>query len=204
MIGYGRRGAGRHLGLAVPALAQGVLPDGPAAARASSSYAASQLTTIEINGSFYSLQRPDSFRPGTRRRPDDFVFAVKGGRFVTHMKKLRDVEIPLANFFASGVLALGEQARAGALAAAAEPRLRRRAAGGVLRPAAPLDRRGRLAGPRHDERMTGRALTTADADRPLRHALEVRHSSFVTPAFTDAAARAHDRRRRRRHRRPGR
>ena len=50
--------------------------------------------------------------------PADVVLAVKGGRFITHMKALRDVETPLANFFASGVLALGAAARAGALAAA--------------------------------------------------------------------------------------
>ena len=69
-------------------------------------YAASQLTSIEINGSFYSLQRPSSYAKWRAEVPDDFVFAVKGGRFITHMKRLRDVEAPLANFFASGVLAL--------------------------------------------------------------------------------------------------
>src|SRR5690242_14532077 len=73
-------------------------------------YAATHLTSIEVNGSFYSLQRPSSYAAwraeATAVRPD-FVFAVKGGRFVTHMKRLRDVEVPLANFFASGVLALG-------------------------------------------------------------------------------------------------
>src|SRR3954452_8539724 len=69
-------------------------------------YAASQLTSIEINGSFYSLQRTSSYAKWRSQVPDDFVFAVKGGRFVTHMKRLRDVEAPLANFFASGVLAL--------------------------------------------------------------------------------------------------
>jgi uncharacterized protein YecE (DUF72 family) len=70
-------------------------------------YAASRFRSVEINGSFYSLQRPESYRAWRERTPDDFVFAVKGGRFITHMKKLADVETPLANFFASGVLALG-------------------------------------------------------------------------------------------------
>lgn len=46
-------------------------------------------------------------RAHLRGRPDDFVFAVKGGRYITHLKQLHDVETPLANFFASGVLALG-------------------------------------------------------------------------------------------------
>jgi uncharacterized protein YecE (DUF72 family) len=70
-------------------------------------YAAQRLTSIEINGSFYSLQRPTSYAAWRAATPEDFVFAVKGGRFISHLKRLVDVETPLANFFASGVLALG-------------------------------------------------------------------------------------------------
>src|ERR687889_14298 len=70
-------------------------------------YAGRRLTSIEINGSFYSLQRPTSYRSWREQTPDDFVFSVKGGRFITHLKRLVDVEVPLANFFASGLLALG-------------------------------------------------------------------------------------------------
>lgn len=70
-------------------------------------YAAERLDSVEINGSFYSLQRPTSYRSWRAQVPDDFCFAVKGGRYVTHLKRLRDVEAPLANFFASGVLELG-------------------------------------------------------------------------------------------------
>ena len=70
-------------------------------------YAAERMDTIEINGSFYSLQRPSSYAAWRAAVPDGFVFAVKGGRFITHMKRLEGVETPLANFFASGVLALG-------------------------------------------------------------------------------------------------
>src|SRR5215213_10549357 len=69
-------------------------------------YAAERMTSIEINGSFYSLKRPSSYVAWRDRTPDDFVFAVKGPRFITHMKKLSDIETPLANFFASGVLAM--------------------------------------------------------------------------------------------------
>src|SRR5579875_2972064 len=72
-------------------------------------YISSQLNTVEINGTFYSLQRPESFQRWYAETPDDFTFAVKGARFVTHMKKLAGVETPLANFFASGVLALKEK-----------------------------------------------------------------------------------------------
>src|SRR3954471_6847505 len=65
-------------------------------------YASRQLNFDEINGTFYSLQRPSSFRDWYEATPGDFLFAVKGPRFITHMKKLKDVETPLANFFASG------------------------------------------------------------------------------------------------------
>ena len=72
-------------------------------------YASEQLNSIEINGSFYSLQLPSSYQAWYAATPDDFVFSVKGGRFITHMKKLKEVRTPLANFFASGVLALKEK-----------------------------------------------------------------------------------------------
>src|SRR3954462_14982412 len=64
-------------------------------------YASRQLNTIEINGSVYSLQRPSSYQSWYDETPEDFVFSVKGGRFITHMKRLKDVRAPVANFFAS-------------------------------------------------------------------------------------------------------
>jgi hypothetical protein len=67
------------------------------------------VSSIEINGSFYSLQRPESYRVWYDATPDGFVFSIKGSRFITHMKRLKDVETPLANFFASGVLRLAEK-----------------------------------------------------------------------------------------------
>ena len=70
-------------------------------------YAAARLDSIEINGSFYSLQRPSSYRRWAAETADDFVFAVKGGRYITHILRLRNARTALANFFASGVLALG-------------------------------------------------------------------------------------------------
>ncbi|NKR04636.1 DUF72 domain-containing protein, partial len=72
-------------------------------------YAAERMSSIEVNGSFYSLQRPTSYAAWHDATPDDFVFAVKGGRFIPHMKRLRDVETPLANFLASGVRALRDK-----------------------------------------------------------------------------------------------
>jgi uncharacterized protein YecE (DUF72 family) len=146
-------------------------------------YLSRQVNSVEINGSFYSLQRPSSYESWRDQTPDDFVFAVKGGRFITHMKRLRDVDAPLANFFGSGVLALG--GKLGPVLWQLPPTL----AFDAELLAAFFDRLPRtttaaaeLAG-RHDERLAGRAWTTTDADRPVRHALEVRHASFTDPAF---------------------
>lgn len=72
-------------------------------------YASRRMNSVEINGSFYSLQQPPSYRRWYEETPAGFVFAVKGSRFITHMKKLMEAEVPLANFFASGVLRLGEK-----------------------------------------------------------------------------------------------
>jgi uncharacterized protein YecE (DUF72 family) len=154
-------------------------------------YLSRQVSSIEINGSFYSLQRPESYRAWAAETPEDFVFAVKGGRFITHLKQLRDVETPLANFFASGVLALG--GKLGPLLWQLPPRMRFDAA--RLEAFLDLLPRSTVAAARlaagHDERLDGRALTETDADRPLRHALEVRHESFRDPALP-ALLRAHD------------
>ncbi len=144
-------------------------------------YAASQLTSIEINGSFYSLQRPSSYAKWRAEVPEDFVFAVKGGRFITHLKRLQDVEAPLANFFASGVLALDQ---------ALGPILWQLPATfvhdeQVLRDFLELLPRttteaARLA-IRHDDRLTGDRLWSGEvAERPLHHALEPRHLSFAS------------------------
>ncbi len=142
-------------------------------------YAAELMGSIEINGSFYSLQRPSSYARWQEETPEGFVFAVKGGRFITHMKKLAGVENALANFFASGVLALGP--KLGPVLWQLPPNLgfHPQRLGDffdllprTLRGAAELARH-------HDEKVPeSRALTTTDTDRPLRHALEVRHPSF--------------------------
>jgi uncharacterized protein YecE (DUF72 family) len=154
-------------------------------------YASQRLNSIEINGSFYSLQRPESYQQWRAQTPEDFVFAVKGGRFITHMKKLAGVETAVANFFASGVLALGE--KLGPVLWQLPPNLgydeERLAAFFDLLPRT-TQQAARLA-EGHDQRLENRSWTTTDADRPLRHALEVRHSSFETPAFVELLRR-HD------------
>src|SRR6478752_4040846 len=72
-------------------------------------YASREMNSIGINGTFYSLQRPASFQKWHDQTPDDFVFSVKGGMYLTHRKRLVDIRQPLANFFASGVLLLGKK-----------------------------------------------------------------------------------------------
>ena len=148
-------------------------------------YASRRLSTIEINGSFYSLQHKDSWAKWYASTPPGFVFSVKGPRFVTHMKKLRDVEMPLANFFASGVLALAD--KLGPVLWQLPPNLGFHpdvlAAFIDLLPRT-TDAAAELA-QRHDERLDGRDLTTAPVSRPIRHAIEVRHHTFADPAFVD-------------------
>jgi uncharacterized protein YecE (DUF72 family) len=148
-------------------------------------FASRAVRTIELNGSFYSLQTPASYRAWREDTPNDFVFAVKGGRFITHNKKLRDVRGPLANFLASGVLALRE--KLGPFLWQLPPQLRfdeRRLADFFALLPRTTSEAARLAR-RHDQRLKTRAWTRVDEDRPLRHALEVRHASFVTGRFIE-------------------
>ncbi len=154
-------------------------------------YASRRMRTIEINGSFYSLQRPESYARWAAETPEDFLFAVKGPRFVTHMKKLAGVEAPLANFFASGVLALG--GKLGPVLWQLPPTLGldpERLARFFAQLPRTTGAAAELAA-RHDERMEGRALLSTPVDRPLRHALEVRHASFGTAGFVELL-REHD------------
>jgi uncharacterized protein YecE (DUF72 family) len=149
-------------------------------------YAAERFATIELNGSFYSLQRPEFYAQWYRDVPRGFVFAIKGSRFITHMLKLRSVKTPLANFYASGLFELGE--KLGPFLWQLPPQLKydrdRLAAFFDLLPrtcgaAAALARK-------HDERVTGRArLSPADPRQKLRHAIEIRHPSFVQDEFVD-------------------
>jgi uncharacterized protein YecE (DUF72 family) len=146
-------------------------------------YASRQLNSIEINGTFYSLQRPDSFQAWYDATPDDFVFSVKGSRFLTHMKKLKDVETPLANFFASGLLKLKE--KLGPILWQFPPSFafneERFAEFFELLPKTTTDA-AKLAR-KHDARLNGRSWTKADADRPIRYAVEIRHDSFKDERF---------------------
>ena len=153
------------------------------AQRSELSFASRALRTIEINGSFYSLQRPASYAAWHDATPDDFVFAVKGPRYITHMLKLNDVGAPLANFMASGVLGL--RAKLGPVLWQFPPQLGFDAARfESFFKLLPKDTATAQAIARHhDARMEGRSDWTIDRKRPMRHAVEIRHPSFVDPAF---------------------
>jgi uncharacterized protein YecE (DUF72 family) len=145
-------------------------------------YLASRLPTVEVNGTFYSLTRPEACEAWRAAVPPAFVFAIKGSRYITHMLKLRNFEPPLANFFASGILRLGAQL--GPLLWQLPPQLpfdrerARRFLGELPRDLRAAERWAR----RHDQRTMGRAALRAPdgGDGPLRHALEIRHASWLS------------------------
>jgi uncharacterized protein YecE (DUF72 family) len=139
--------------------------------------------TVEVNGTFYGSQRPKSFAKWSQAVPDDFVFAIKGPRYITHTRRLKDVEKPLANFFATGVLKLG--AKLGPILWQFPPNFKFDAElmGNFLdllpknaRAAAKLARR-------HEKGFGSAAAFRVSENHVIRHAIEIRHPSFVTPEF---------------------
>jgi uncharacterized protein YecE (DUF72 family) len=148
-------------------------------------YASRIFPTLEINGSFYSLQRPEYYRQWHDETPADFVFALKGSRFITHMKKLREVATPLANYFASGIFNLRGKLGPILWQFPANFRYERERMAQFF-DLLPDDTHAalRLARKR-DARMKGRARLAIDAHRPLQHAVEIRHESFLEASFLD-------------------
>jgi len=146
-------------------------------------YASRAFPSIEINGTFYSLQRPSSFERWMNETPDDFVFSIKGSRFITHIRRLRDIEAPLANFFASGLLSLGK--KLGPIlwqfppSFKFEPEL---IESFFARLPVDTDHAVSLGG-LHEKWMNGRTFLKPPTKARLRHAMEIRHKSFVTPEF---------------------
>jgi uncharacterized protein YecE (DUF72 family) len=148
-------------------------------------YLGERMNSIEINGTFYSLQSPKSFQKWLGETPDELLFAVKGSKFITHQKKLKDVRIPLATFFASGVLCLGE--RLGPILWQFSPwyrfdaerideflKLLPRTSG----EAAKLSKENTI-------KVKEKSWTEVVADVKLRYAFEPRHESFFCQEFVD-------------------
>ncbi|MDB6167420.1 MAG: hypothetical protein JWM88_284 [Verrucomicrobia bacterium] len=145
-------------------------------------YAARKVSSIEINGTFYSLQTPSSYAKWASETPDDFLFSVKGPRFITHIRRLKDAAVPLANFFASGVLRLGS--KLGPILWQLPPSFRYDAAKlDAFFALLPRDTQAaeKLAA-QHNEKVK-QTWFEPGPKRPLRHAIEIRHDSFKVPAF---------------------
>ncbi|MCO6431368.1 MAG: DUF72 domain-containing protein [Deltaproteobacteria bacterium] len=146
-------------------------------------FISSIFPSLEINGTFYSLKRPHIFERWFEETPDNFIFSIKGGRFITHMKKLLHIKKPLANFFASGVLALGH--KLGPILWQFPTSLRfefERFSSFFSELPASMEEASVLA-KKHDYRVSGRSKLKQIWDGPVRHAVEVRHESFHCQEF---------------------
>lgn len=147
-------------------------------------FASRQLPSIEINGTFYSLQRPTSYQHWYEMTPPEFVFSVKANRYITHIKKLHDIEKPMANFFSSGPLILKE--KLGPFLWQFPPSMgfdpdRFQTFLDLL----PKDFNEAQKLAFKSELKTNRTYLKVDKNRPLRHAVEVRNNSFLNPWFVE-------------------
>ncbi|HVX38875.1 MAG TPA: DUF72 domain-containing protein [Gemmatimonadaceae bacterium] len=149
-------------------------------------FASRVFNSVELNGTFYSLKSPATFARWAAEVPDDgFVFAIKGGRFITHNLKLRNCDTAMGNFFASGILALGRKTGPFLWQLPASYRFDAERMDTFMRR---LPRSSREAEPiarRHDHRLKRGALVRAAEDVPYRHAFEVRHPSYFCEEFYD-------------------
>lgn len=145
------------------------------------SYLGERFPTLELNASFYSLRSPDNYRGWSEAVPEDFVFAVKGSRFITHNKKLRDTHLALANFAASGVLALGDKLGPVLWQLPEDQRFDEERLDGFLGSLPKGTREMAELARDHGEQVEGRALTEAEGNHHVRHALEARHESWFVP-----------------------
>jgi uncharacterized protein YecE (DUF72 family) len=154
-------------------------------------FASRMFDTVEINGTFYSLQKPKSFVMWERETPDDFVFSMKGSRYITHMLKLREVKVPLANYFASGMLGLGE--KFGPVLWQFPPQMRfdRERFESFLRLLPRSMRAAASLARRYATRLDDEYGISVRLDAPLRHCVEIRNESFVVPEFV-SLLREHD------------
>ncbi|MBX3020101.1 MAG: DUF72 domain-containing protein [Bdellovibrionales bacterium] len=146
-------------------------------------YASRQVTSIEINGTFYALQKPATFERWYDETPKNFVFSIKAPKYITHVRRLKEVEEPLANFYASGLLCLKEKMgpvlwQFPPTVMLKDDRFER------FLELLPYDAKSaaRLA-KQHGAKVEGRSYTKVSGDIPIRHAFEFRNPSFCKPEF---------------------
>lgn len=142
-------------------------------------YACERLNSIELNGTFYSFQRPASFQRWYEETPEGFIFSVKGSRFLTHIRRLQNVEVPLANFFAQGLLALKD--KLGPILWQLPPNFKWDSSrlDSFFSMLPRTHKQAAMLARQHDQRVEGRSWFDVRKDRLLRHALEVRNDTFV-------------------------
>ena len=147
-------------------------------------YASRRFNSVELNGTFYSLKSPAVFERWAAEVPDrGFVFAIKGGRFITHNLKLRNAEASLGNFFASGVLALGEKTGPFLWQLPGTYRFDAERLDGFMRLLPRSARDAEAVARMHDHRLRRGVLLEAAAPVELRHAFEVRHPTYFHEEF---------------------
>jgi uncharacterized protein YecE (DUF72 family) len=148
-------------------------------------FAADIFNSIEVNGTFYTLQKPKSFARWAQETPEDFVFSLKGPRFLTHIRRLKEAEQPLANFFSSGLFALGR--KLGPIFWQLPPNFRYQPE--ILENFLSLlphnTQEAALLAAKHDSRLNGRSMTEPLFQQPIRHAIEIRNDTFAVPEFID-------------------
>jgi uncharacterized protein YecE (DUF72 family) len=151
-------------------------------------YASRCFNSIELNGTFYSLKSPSVFARWAEAVPDrGFVFAIKGGRFITHNLKLRNCEHALGNFFASGVLALGTKTGPFLWQLPASYHFEAERLDQFMRMLPRSSAEAESVAREHDHRLRRGALVDAEGGRRVkyRHAFEVRHPSYFCDEFYD-------------------
>lgn len=146
-------------------------------------FASRAVNSIEVNGSFYALQTPQRYRDWAADTPDDFVFSIKAPRLITHIKRLREIEQPMANFFASGLGQLGT--RLGPLLWQFPPNFKFDAAlvEEFFQQLPTTRRAARKLASECDERRQVEGYQDWPGKQPMRHAMEIRHDSFVNDEY---------------------
>lgn len=171
-------------------MAQGLLPKG-LRQDDELAFASRAVNSIEINGSFYALQTPERYCNWRDETPDDFVFSVKAPRYITHVRRLKEIEEPLANFFASGPLLLGDKLGPVLWQFPASMKYDEARFAEFFQQL-PHDRAAARACAKHcAERLRDNGGTDIDGNAPLRHAVEIRHPSFLCEGFVELL-RAHN------------
>lgn len=148
-------------------------------------YASRQVNSIEINGTFYSLQKPPTFQRWHDETPNDFCFSIKAPQYITHVRRLKEVEEPVANFFASGLFCLKE--KLGPILWQFPPNVTLKDDRFArFMEILPMDSKSASQiAKKHSSKMDGRSVTKAEGNYPIRHAFEFRHPSFMNPEFIE-------------------